>query len=149
MTVLLAERDPLLRQALRCALGRAGFEVVDAVASPEALCPPDAAVDPAIDPAIDPAVLVADARPSARHETEAAHLGLVLEAKRRWPRLGIVLISGCGADPDELAVADRFLPKPFSGRALIQAVKEAAQALEPGRRPARPACAPPAQGQVA
>ena len=120
-----------MRHALQSMLGRAGFEVVDAVASPGALSLPDAGTDPA--------VLVAN----ARHGRGLPLFSLVLEARRCWPQLRVVLISGGAADPEEMAMADRFLPKPFSAKALIRAIREL------GENGWTPACAPlphPVQG---
>ena len=123
MTVLLAEQDPWVRLTLRSMLGRAGFEVVDAAASPARSLPEAAG---------HPAVLVADTghggKPALRH--------LLLEARRQWPQIRVVLTSTGAANPDEVALADHFLPKPFSGKALIRVVKELTeQRAEPGPPP--------------
>ncbi len=126
MTVLLAEQDPLVRHTLQSMLGRAGFGVVDVVAFPENLSLPQAAVDTG--------VLVI----STQHGGNKTVSDLILEARRCWPQLRVVLISACAADPDEMAMADRFLPKPFSGKALIQTLREleeAGQASPPAPRP--------------
>ncbi|MGI4939323.1 MAG: hypothetical protein ACRYHQ_01920 [Janthinobacterium lividum] len=112
MTVLLAEPDPLLRGALQSMLGRAGFAVVDAVAFPEILSLPQAGVDTGL--------LVI----STQNGVDRTVSGLILEARRCWPQLRVVLISACAAHPDEMAMVDRLLPKPFSGKALIQTLGE-------------------------
>ena len=101
--------------------------------------PPDTL--PRLDAEAAPAVLVA----SARRGSGAGLPGIVLDARCRWPWLGVVLISGCAAEPEELTLADRFLPKPFSGKALIQVVKELAEQADPCRPPVA-ACARLAQG---
>ncbi len=134
MTVLLAEQDPLVRHTLQSMLGRAGFGVVDAVAFPETLSLPHAAVDTG--------VLVV----STQHGRDKTVSDLILEARRYWPRLRVVLISACAEGLDEMAMADRFLPKPFSGKVLIQTVRE----LEEAGQDSRPAARPPlVQGRAA
>ena len=126
MTVLLAEQDPLVRQTLQSMLGRAGFRVVDAVAFPENLSLPQAAVDTG--------VLVI----STQRGGDKTVADLILEARRCWPRLRVMLISACVAGPDEMAMVDHFLPKPFSGKALIQTLRDleaVGQALSPAPLP--------------
>ena len=134
MTVLLAEQDPLVRHALQSLLGRAGFAVVDAVAFPEHLSLPQAAVDTG--------VLVI----STQQGGEQTVSDLILEARRCWQQLRVVLISACAADADEMAMADRFLPKPFSGKALIQTLREWEEAGQAAPSASRPH---PVQGRAA
>ena len=134
MTVLLAEQDPLVRHTLQSLLGRAGFGVVDAVAFPEHLSLPQAADDTG--------VLVI----STQHRGDRTVSNLILEARRCWPRLCVVLISACVADADELAMADRYLPKPFSGKALIQTLREWEEAGQAAPSASRPH---PVQGRAA
>ena len=138
MTVLLAEQDALLRDSLRSLLCRAGFKAVDVLASTKAWPLPEAGGAPA--------VLVADAGDGSGSRV----CGLVREAKRRWPQLRVVLISGCAVDPAEMALADRFLSKPFRGKALVQAVREVAgQVEDPGPPPAWAPQPQPAQALTA
>lgn len=130
MTVLLAEQDSLVRQTLQSMLGRAGFGVVDAVACPEKLSVPKAA---------ETGVLVV----STQQGGDRTVSDVVHEAKRCWPQLRVVLISACAGGPEEMAMADRFLPKPFSGKALIQTLRELDEAGPPS---ATAPCLHPAQG---
>lgn len=134
MTVLLAEQHPLVRHTLQSILGRAGFGVLDAVALPENLSRPQAADDLG--------VLVISTQ---RHRSKTVS-DLILEARRCWPQLRVVLISACVAEPDEMAMADRYLPKPFSGKALIQTLRELEEA---GQASSVAPCPHPVQGQAA
>ena len=126
MTVLLAEQDPLVRHTLQSLLGRAGFGVVDAVAFPEHLSLPQAADDTGL--------LVI----STQHRRDKTVSDLIVEARRCWPRLCVVLISACVADAAELAMADRYLPKPFSGKALIRTLRELEEAGQASLAAPRP-----------
>lgn len=126
MIVLLAEQDSLLRGALQSMLGRAGFAVVDVVAFPETLSLPQASVDTGL--------LVI----STQQGVDRTVSGLISEARRCWPRLCVVLISACAAHPDEMAMVDRFLPKPFSGKALIQTLRELEKSAQTSPAAARP-----------
>ena len=120
--VLVVEDEPRLRDAIAEALGGAGLGVVaGASASPEA--PLGAAqADPAGPP---PAVLVADTDPAPEGGAMDA-LALVQEARRRWPGLGVVYVTGrrpSGLDGHVLRGRDRFLPKPVRRAALVRAVR--------------------------
>jgi CheY-like chemotaxis protein len=111
MNVLLIEDDELVRASVFEMLTDAGLSVVPASSVAEALA--------LLDGADAPAVLVAD-----------MHLGagmdgyrLAAAARRRWPSIRTVLISG----DDEIAERvcgpiDSFLAKPFRGVDLLQAI---------------------------
>jgi CheY-like chemotaxis protein len=119
--VLVVEDEPRLRDAIAEALGGAGLGVVaGASASPEA---PLGAVqaDPAAPP---PAVLVADTDPAPEGGAMDA-LALVQEARRRWPGLGVVYVTGRPSrlDGQVLRGRDRFLPKPVRPPALVRTVR--------------------------
>ena len=55
---------------------------------------------------------------------------LVAEARRRWPWLRAVLVSGDDASGIDLHPGDRFLGKPFNMDALIHVVADLADATE-------------------
>lgn len=114
MTVLLVEDDPLVRECLGLDLLEAGFQVIEAAGGVEALSQ--------VDGSLTPLVLVTDLQLGSGMNG----LRLIAEARRRWPRLRAVLISGAELEPPCLAGADRFLLKPFSGTALIRAVMDLA-----------------------
>ena len=57
-------------------------------------------------------------------------LALINAARRRWPLIPAVLISGADIPDPVLASSDRMLRKPFSGNVLIELVMEVAG---PGR----------------
>ena len=110
MTVLLVEDDPLVRECLGLDLLEAGFQVIEAAGGVEALS--------RMDGSLTPMVLVTDLQLGSGMNG----LRLIAEARRRWPRLRAVLISGAELEPPCLAGADRFLLKPFSGTDLVCAV---------------------------
>jgi two-component system, OmpR family, response regulator len=117
--VLLLEDEPRARDAIAQALDGAGLGVAGATASAEAALRAAAAADPAGPP---PAALVTD--------TDLAPggmdgLALAAEARRRWPGLGVVYVTG---RPSKLHVhvlrgRDRFLPKPVMPGAVVRAVR--------------------------
>ena len=114
--VLLVEDEPRLRDAIAEALEGAGLGVAGAANAEAAF---DAAeADPAGPP---PAVLVTDTDlgPGGMDA-----LALAAEARRRWPGLGVVFVTGCPSrlDGQVLSGRDRFLPKPVRGAALVRAV---------------------------
>jgi two-component system, OmpR family, response regulator len=116
--VLLVEDEPRKRDAIAQALDRAGLGVAGAAASAgAALCA--AAADPAGPP---PAALVTD--------TDLAPggmdgLALAEEARRRWPGLGVVYVTGRPSKlhGHVLRGRDRFLPKPVMPGAVVRAVR--------------------------
>ena len=106
--------DELLRSMITEVLSDAGFEVTD-VAGPEEALDFPAGAD-------SPGVLITD-----------IDLGSTLNgfdvaaaARRRWPGIRIILISGLPADRNgqKLDPRDTFLQKPFSGEHLLQAISE-------------------------
>ncbi len=95
----------------------AGLGVSGAASAEAALRAAEA--DPAGPP---PAVLVTD--------TDLAPdgmdgLALAEEARRRWPGLGVVFVTGrpSGLDGQVLGGRDRFLPKPVRRAALVRTVR--------------------------
>ena len=127
-SVLLVEDDALLRECLAEMLADAGWEVA-AVASA------DAALGH-MQVGGRPDVLVTDLWLGAGMNG----LALAAEARRRWPGLRAVLTSGADAATLPVHDGDRFLGKPFSMGALVQAVAELAR--EPVGASARAGCRP-------
>jgi CheY-like chemotaxis protein len=153
MDVLLVEDEPLVREAVAEALDEAGLEVARADSAEAALAalgvapnghptaeaapdhpPPDAAL---------PAVLVTDVNLGPASALDGFALAAAL--RRRWPGIGVVVITGRMANLArcaELAPPERHFLKPFAPEALVQAVRELAAAppasdLACGRGPAR------------
>lgn len=112
VAVLLVEGDALLRGSLARRLDRAGIQVMEVASAAEALSL--AVAGPA------PTVLVASTRLGAGWGA-ASFIG---EAKRRWPHLRTLLVSGGGLDSQSVLAADCTLLKPFGGQAFMQAVTE-------------------------
>jgi hypothetical protein len=52
-------------------------------------------------------------------------LAFAAEARRRWPGLGVVYVTGCPSklDGQVLGARDRFLPKPVMPVAVVRAVR--------------------------
>ncbi len=118
--VLLVEDEPRLRDAIAEALGGAGLGVVvRATASAEAALGAVEA-DPAAPP---PAVLVTDTGLAPGGGMDG--LALAAEARRRWPGLGVVYVTGRPSrlDGQVLGGRDRFLPKPVRRAALVRTVR--------------------------
>ena len=132
LSVLLVEDDELIRECLAELLGDAGWRVTAAAGAEQALQWGEARTAPD--------VLVTDlclGRPMNG-------LALIGAARRRWPLVPAVLMSGADLGEPVLAGGGRYLRKPFTGAALIQLIAELvrpcpmldetiAAALEPGR----------------
>jgi CheY-like chemotaxis protein len=114
MRVLVVEDNELVRAVLTEVLADAGMQVTDTADPNEALKLPDA-VDP-------PSVLVTDVDLGC----EVDGFDLAAAARRRWPCICIVLISGRPANIDGhcLHRLNRFLPKPFRGGELLRVIQE-------------------------
>ncbi len=111
-TVLLVEDDELLRECIGEMLGDAGWRVAEAANALEALDWMNARALPD--------ALVTDLRLGPG----MSGLALISEARRRWPQLCAVLISGGDGAGLRLHPGDRFLGKPFSMGKLLQVVTE-------------------------
>ena len=111
-TVLLVEDDVLVRECMSERLDDAGWRVAAAANAFEALDWMNARGMPD--------ALVTDLRLGPG----MSGLALIAEARRQWPQLRAVLVSG--ADPAGLRLhpSDRFLGKPFSMGKLLQVVAE-------------------------
>ena len=111
-TVLLVEDDALVRACLREALDGLAGGVSDAASAAEALERMAAEEGPD--------VLVTDLRLGPGLDG----LALIAAARRRWPGVRAVLISGTDMEEPGLDPGDRFLRKPFDVDALARAVSE-------------------------
>jgi DNA-binding response OmpR family regulator len=121
--VLLVEDEPRLRDTIAEALGGAGLGVAAGADTSTAEAALGAAqADPAGPP---PAVLVADTEPAPGRGMDA--FALAEEARRRWPGLGVVFVTGrrrpSRLDGQVLRARDRFLPKPVRPDALVRTVR--------------------------
>lgn len=129
--VLLVGDEARARDAMAEALDGAGLGVVAGAASAGAALRAVEA-DPAGPP---PAVLVTDTDLAPDGGMDG--LALAEEARRRWPGLGVVFVTGRPSRPDGhvLRGRDRFLPKPVWRAALVRAVRGLVGASSPCRAP--------------
>jgi len=111
-TVLLVEDNVLLCKCLAEMLGEAGWRVATTTSATAAL--------DCVDAGGMPDVLVTDLWLGSGMNG----LALIAEARRRWPQLRAVLISGADVGGLDMHPNDRFLGKPFSMDALIHVVME-------------------------
>jgi CheY-like chemotaxis protein len=113
MNVLLVENDDAVRTCLIEMLGEVGLHVAAASTATEAL---------ALSNETDaPAVLVADVHLGAGMDG----FGLAAVARCRWPGIRTVLISGDAEMAERVSgPPHRFLPKPFRGADLLQAIRD-------------------------
>jgi CheY-like chemotaxis protein len=121
MDVLVVEDEPLVREFVTEWLEEAGLQVGAAASAEVALT-----VVSAPSGRSPPAVLVADV---ALGRGAMDGITLAAELRRRWPGLGVVIITGhepylarCGPP----APNERRLVKPFAPTALVRAVKDVA-----------------------
>jgi two-component system, response regulator PdtaR len=112
MDVLLVEDDSTVRACLADVLGDAGLQVAEASNAAEALSRPQASTAPL--------VLVTDLNLNSGLDG----LELAEIACRRWPSIGVVLISGDDVASSCEGASYRFLQKPFRGDSLVQAVHD-------------------------
>ena len=116
MRVLLVDDDELVRTVLAEILDDAGHDVVDtgdpldALGLPEALSPPD--------------VLITD----IDLRSELNGFEVASNARRLWPKVRIILISGVPAHRagQSLDPRDRFIQKPLSSDRLLGAIEQLA-----------------------
>lgn len=112
-TILVVEDDVLIRFMIADDLLAGGFEVIQAASADEALKVLCSSV------AVD--LLLTDIRMPGSLD------GLELAARARveWPGLRIVVLSGdLPAMPHVTALADAFLPKPYSPSAVLLCVQQ-------------------------
>ena len=118
MDVLLVEDEPLIREMLAEGLADAGLRVAEAPSAETAL----GAVDAAGGAARPPRVLVTDVDLGGGMDG----LALAAEARRRWPDLGVVVMTGRPANLDRRRPDPRevHLHKPFGPNRLTAAVHD-------------------------
>jgi CheY-like chemotaxis protein len=114
--VLLVETESSAREAAVEALGSVGLGVIAEAADPAAALRAAEAI-----PGPPPAVLVTDTDLAAGGPDGFALAG---EARRRWPGLGVVYVTGSpsGLDGRVLGARDRFLPRPVAPATLVRTV---------------------------
>ena len=118
MHVLLVEDDDLVRSCLAEAMMEAEFEVVEAPDAESAL-----GLARAIPP---PRIIISDVNLGSGMDG----FEFINEARRQWPGVAVVLISGLAANfaGRRCKAAERFLLKPFSLRTLLRHVVELTEA---------------------
>jgi CheY-like chemotaxis protein len=114
LSVLLVDDDALIRDCLADLLGDVGCRVTATASAEQAL--------QVADESKAPDVLITDVLLGRGMNG----LALVTAARRRWPLVRAVLISGADIPDPVLAPSDRYLRKPFSGNALIRLVGDVA-----------------------
>jgi two-component system OmpR family response regulator len=126
--VLLVKEEPLARETITKALDGAGLGVAGAASAEAALWASE------VDTGTPPAVLVTDTD-LARDGMDG--LALAAEARRRWPGVGVVYVTGRPSrlDGHVLGARDRFLPKPVAPVALVRAVRGLVVDASPCRAP--------------
>ena len=113
-TVLVAEDDPAVRRVVVEALTRAGLSVRAAADGAEAM--------DMLQGGPTPDLVITDVRMPRVSGPE-----LVRAARRRWPRLRVLFVSGHTGDdtPDGfLEAGDRLLGKPFTAETLLDVVRD-------------------------
>ena len=120
IAILIAEDEALLRMVAHDVLVEAGYSVIEAVNAGEALL--------LLDARPDTRVLFTDVRmPGSLDGFALAHI-----VSRKCPYVGILVASGdLRPRPADLPPGARFLPKPYSPSALLEAIADmAAQQFE-------------------
>ncbi len=120
-TILLVDDDPLVRAAVEQMLVELGHRVITSAGGREALR--------VLDERRDVDLLLTDL---AMPGLDGA--GLLREAKRRWPNLRTMLMTGLAADADSalLALADDLLGKPIELSALQRSLSRVLPGPAPG-----------------
>jgi two-component SAPR family response regulator len=116
MRVLLVDDDELVRFTLTEMLSDAGHEVMETGDPHHALDPPEAFSPP------DVLITDIDLRSGLNGFDVASN------ARRRWPEVRIILISGLPADHtgQSLDPRDRYLRKPLTGDRLLGTIEQLA-----------------------
>ena len=124
--VLVIEDEPLIRLIADDILAEAGFRTIEASNGDEAMT--------ILEAKPDAVAIVTDVKmPGSLDGFGLAHL-----VASRWPRMGIVVVSGHALPGDgDLPKGTLFLAKPYQPSALIDAVRTvAARSRVPSLRPA-------------
>lgn len=121
---LVAEDDPLIRMEAADALGDVGFDVLEAGTAAKAL--------EQLEQHPEVALLFTDVQMPGPFDG----LALAHEARRRWPQMPIIVVSGKATpSPAQLPEGARFLSKPYHSRVLERLIREV-QAGTPLNSPA-------------
>ena len=112
MDVLLIDDDDLIRVCLVEALHEAGLATVEQSCGEDAL---RTIVDHG-----PPRVVVTDINLGAGMDGRA----FAAELRRQHPEVPVIYISGRYAEIKPLTATERFLPKPFTTRSLLNAIEE-------------------------
>ncbi len=111
-TVLIVEDEPLVRLVGTDLLTDAGFHVIEACDSREAL--------EILENCTDVEVVFTDVDMPGAMDGYA----LADEIGRRWPKIGVVVTSGRRAPgPYAIPNSSRFLPKPYSAGTLVNNIE--------------------------
>lgn len=110
--ILLVEDDDLVRDCLHEALEDAGLVVADRASAEDALA--------FLDLEGAPCVLVTDINLGAGMDG----LAFAAAARRRYPALSVIYISGRHPRLAGLDHHERFLPKPFAAASLVRAIRD-------------------------
>ena len=119
--VLVVDDDPFIRGFIVDILRDVGFE------AHEAGCAEEALRGLGEHPEIDAVVTDVDM------PGELNGIGLARRIGERWPRIGVIVISGGSSPVNSLPRAARFLAKPFTAARLLRAVAELAGDPAPAR----------------
>jgi CheY-like chemotaxis protein len=115
-TVLVVEDDPLMRFHVSGILNQAGFEVIGSSSGARALA--------VVADRPDVEVVVSDVVMPG----EIDGFALARHIRTRWPRIGVVLVSGQKAPSDgEIPRHVCFLAKPIRAATLLRIVRQASQ----------------------
>ena len=112
MDVLLIDDDDLIRVCLLEALSEAGFETVEQSTG-------EAALRTVVDHG-PPCIVVTDINLGAGMDGRA----FAAELRRQHPEVPVIYISGRYAEIKPLTSTERFLPKPFTTRSLLNAIED-------------------------
>lgn len=112
MDILLVEDDDLVRDCLEVALEQAGLETTGRGSAEAALG--------LLDARSPPAVVVTDINLGPGMDG----LAFVRAARKVWPDVPVVFISGRYGALGGMSPRERFLPKPFSTPALLRAIED-------------------------
>ena len=112
MKILVAEDEPLIRVGMAVVIEDAGYKVVEAGNTDDALH--------AIETEGDVALLLTDVdMPGSMDGVGLAHV-----VRSRWPQIKLIVISGkVGVKPGELPEGARFLSKPYQDPKLLETLR--------------------------
>ena len=110
--ILVVEDEPFIRLGLVSTIEEAGYEVIDAASTDEAIRKLERYDDVGL-------ILTDVDMPGSMDGIRLAHY-----VRRRWPPIELVVISGkVGVTPMELPSGARFISKPFQDVALMSVVQ--------------------------